>query len=169
MMKVDEKECTGCGICMEACPQGAIYLVDGKAQVDPARCTECGVCVENCPEEAIHLERRPVWQPQAAVRTIEAWERGSPVATPKAPWAAVALDLVGRYFLPRLADGILSFMESSRASSGTLQPRQESSAIMQAGRPLAARPMARNGRGRRGRRRRRGFRTGLRGGSESRF
>jgi len=46
--------CTGCGICISACPFGAISLVEGLAQVSDA-CTLCGACVEACPFRAIVL------------------------------------------------------------------------------------------------------------------
>jgi len=38
---VDEERCTGCGLCVEACPTGAIRLVDGVAQVEQGLCREC--------------------------------------------------------------------------------------------------------------------------------
>jgi len=53
---VDEEQCTGCGICVDSCPYGAIELENNKAIVLP-NCNLCGICVENCPVEAISLER----------------------------------------------------------------------------------------------------------------
>lgn len=51
---VNPVHCTGCAICEQVCPQGAIRVLD-IARVDASRCTGCGVCVQNCPQEAIHL------------------------------------------------------------------------------------------------------------------
>jgi NAD-dependent dihydropyrimidine dehydrogenase PreA subunit len=49
------ERCTGCGACVEVCPSGALYLVDGKAAVDRAFCRACEDCLAACPSEAIIL------------------------------------------------------------------------------------------------------------------
>jgi phosphoadenosine phosphosulfate reductase len=42
--------CTGCGTCQTLCPQSAISLQQGRAQVDAAACTQCGACLRGkCP------------------------------------------------------------------------------------------------------------------------
>jgi pyruvate formate lyase activating enzyme len=46
------EKCTGCGTCVEACPNGAIRLIDGKSKTDREHCTWCGKCVSVCPNEA---------------------------------------------------------------------------------------------------------------------
>jgi len=53
--KVDTEKCTGCGLCVEACPLEAISLSDDKAIIDEDACTECGLCVDECPNDAITL------------------------------------------------------------------------------------------------------------------
>ncbi len=52
--KVDKEQCTGCGICVNACPQEAISLND-IAKIDPEKCTDCGTGVEECPNDAISV------------------------------------------------------------------------------------------------------------------
>jgi len=50
---VIEDICSGCGICVDACPFIAIDLVDGKAVVNSALCKGCGVCTATCRAGAI--------------------------------------------------------------------------------------------------------------------
>lgn len=53
-MRVNDKKCIGCGICLPFCPVGAIKLVDNKAVIIEHECTECWVCYRNkiCPRDA---------------------------------------------------------------------------------------------------------------------
>jgi len=59
IIKIDEEKCTGCGHCVEACKEGAIELVDGKAKlVREDYCDGLGACIGHCPAGAITIERR---------------------------------------------------------------------------------------------------------------
>ena len=51
---VDPERCTGCGICIDACPEEAIS-VENIAVIDTIKCTGCGSCADECPNEAISL------------------------------------------------------------------------------------------------------------------
>ncbi|MBD5132809.1 MAG: 4Fe-4S binding protein [Clostridiales bacterium] len=53
--------CRGCisHRCVEACPKGAISIVDKHSVVDKEKCIECGKCAEACPYNAIILQKRP--------------------------------------------------------------------------------------------------------------
>ena len=54
---IDEEACTGCGTCVDVCPEGALELVGDKAKLAyPDKCTGCGTCEEECPVGAITLE-----------------------------------------------------------------------------------------------------------------
>jgi len=53
---VDKDKCTGCGLCVEACPVEAISLENDKAKIDEDTCVDCGACASECPNEAISVE-----------------------------------------------------------------------------------------------------------------
>ena len=53
MVYVDSKLCDGCGLCVEACPNGAIQITEGVALIDPTSCQETGACLEVCPQSAL--------------------------------------------------------------------------------------------------------------------
>ncbi|MBI4619659.1 MAG: electron transfer flavoprotein subunit alpha [Desulfobacterales bacterium] len=54
-IKVDIELCTGCGVCEEACPFGAIRIKDDVASIDDS-CNLCGACVDVCNFEAISIQ-----------------------------------------------------------------------------------------------------------------
>ena len=59
MIKIDEKACTGCGLCVSACHEGAIAMQDGKARlIRDDYCDGLGNCLPACPAGAISFEMR---------------------------------------------------------------------------------------------------------------
>ena len=52
--------CTGCGQCVEVCPNGAIAIVGGKSKTNRKLCSGIGKCAEICPNEARTLMGRAV-------------------------------------------------------------------------------------------------------------
>lgn len=60
-IQIVNDKCVGCGLCVKACPFGAITLANKKAVIDLHKCTLCGACVPTCKFKAILLEK-----PQAA-------------------------------------------------------------------------------------------------------
>ncbi|TEU15195.1 MAG: 4Fe-4S dicluster domain-containing protein [Hadesarchaea archaeon] len=49
---IDEKKCTGCGLCWLYCPDTAISK-DKPPKIDYKYCKGCGICASECPVEAI--------------------------------------------------------------------------------------------------------------------
>ena len=59
IIKIDNELCTGCGLCIPACPEGALQIIDGKARlVSDLMCDGLGACIGECPEGAIEIEER---------------------------------------------------------------------------------------------------------------
>ena len=59
IIKIDEVKCTGCGLCIPNCPEGAIQIIDGKARlISDLFCDGLGACIGHCPEDAITVEER---------------------------------------------------------------------------------------------------------------
>ncbi|HIR02186.1 MAG TPA: 4Fe-4S binding protein [Candidatus Aveggerthella stercoripullorum] len=51
---INEEECIGCGICVDACPQEVLEVTGGTVAVaNEDSCIACGDCVEECPMGAI--------------------------------------------------------------------------------------------------------------------
>lgn len=57
MIRIDEAKCTGCGDCVTACAEGAIQIIEGKANlVSEIYCDGLGACLGHCPTGALTIE-----------------------------------------------------------------------------------------------------------------
>lgn len=72
---IDEEKCDGCGLCADACAEGAIRVIDGKARlVSESYCDGLGACIGECPRGAISIVEREAeaFDEEAAARHIAA-------------------------------------------------------------------------------------------------
>ncbi len=160
MILIKQERCTGCGMCLDVCPHGALYLLEGKAVVDEALCRECEACVSACPERAILITERtresasaptraPAVRPEPDVIHVRTERAPAPVPlrTRVLPVVGAALAWAGREIVPRLADFFLeSWDRRASEQRATASGSRSSGTNAQAGR----------GGGRRHRRRHRG-------------
>lgn len=56
-LQLDEKKCTGCGMCLEVCPHQVFDMNGRKVRIQHRdACMECGACSRNCPAGAVAVE-----------------------------------------------------------------------------------------------------------------
>jgi ferredoxin len=59
IIKINEEKCTGCGLCVPSCAEGALQIINGKAKVMSDRfCDGLGACIGKCPVGALTIEER---------------------------------------------------------------------------------------------------------------
>lgn len=59
IIKIDEDKCNGCGLCIPACHEGALQIIDNKAVLlSDLLCDGLGACLGHCPEGALSVEIR---------------------------------------------------------------------------------------------------------------
>lgn len=60
-IKVDIEKCIGCSLCVRACAQNAIQIIEKKAVIDLEKCNLCAACVEACRKySAISIKKENV-------------------------------------------------------------------------------------------------------------
>jgi ferredoxin len=59
IININEEKCNGCGLCINACHEGALILENGKAKlISDSYCDGLGDCLPECPTNAITIEER---------------------------------------------------------------------------------------------------------------
>jgi ferredoxin len=121
VITVDQERCTGCGACVEVCPSGALYLVEGKAAVDGALCHECEACLAACLSEAITLTEQeepvaetvhvPALRPEPEVIQVRTQSAPGPLRAKGLLVVGAALAWAGREIVPWLANSLLDTLD----------------------------------------------------------
>ena len=109
IITIDEEKCNGCGLCADACHEGAIGIVNGKAKLlREDYCDGLGDCLPACPMNAISFEEReaPAYNEAAVLAAKKAKEAPLPCGCPGSacqsiPHTAPAADV---YVPSRLAN-----------------------------------------------------------------
>jgi thioredoxin reductase (NADPH) len=113
---IDHAKCLGSGSCAQACPEGAIGIIHGKAQlINPTVCIGHGACRASCPHDAITLvfgtERRGMDIPQV-----------DPNFETNVPGIFIAGELGGMGLIRKAAEqGTQAISTISKLKSGTSQ------------------------------------------------
>ncbi len=132
MIYVNDALCTGCGVCVDVCPNDAIQVVNDLAHIDQDLCQECESCLDACPPGAIVQVHDPVETDklvpvrpvvESASKAIEVAPSMVPQQTSGGirPWVEMALAFVGREIVPRVVDALSERGQSSSAISTTQQ------------------------------------------------
>ncbi len=89
IIHIDQEKCDGCGMCVPSCAEGAIEIVDGKAQLMADKfCDGLGACLGECPQGALTIEEREAEEfegpaPGASAAAAQAHPAPAPAPTPE--------------------------------------------------------------------------------------
>ena len=88
LLKIDDEECKGCGLCIEACPPKVIVLGDRlnrygyrTAVYKGTECTGCGICFMACPEPGAITVLRAIVNRSSIPNVSSGRESGQPCAS----------------------------------------------------------------------------------------
>jgi Fe-S-cluster-containing hydrogenase component 2 len=93
IIEIDEEKCDGCGLCVPACAEGSLRVIDGKARVVSENlCDGLGACLGECPRGALRIVEREAEEFDEAVVEKHLAAAGPGSAAPAAcPSAGIRL------------------------------------------------------------------------------
>ncbi len=87
IVNIDREKCDGCGLCVNACHEGAIELVGGKARLKGDEyCDGLGDCLPECPRGAIDIIERESRSYKGNVSELGQWPVQLKLVNPRAPY-----------------------------------------------------------------------------------
>jgi ferredoxin len=120
MITVNQADCSGCGECVEVCPQEAIRLVAGHIEIDQTRCNDCGLCIDACLNGALKHDQLMVVQPAEIIPAgVGRTQRGGALST-----VGSALAYIGAEILPWALPVVIDILEQRTAVGAGLPQRR---------------------------------------------
>jgi NAD-dependent dihydropyrimidine dehydrogenase PreA subunit len=56
-LQLNDKNCSGCGMCVVVCPHAVLSMSNRKVKIENKdACMECGACAMNCPTKALFVQ-----------------------------------------------------------------------------------------------------------------
>lgn len=130
---IDNDICTGCGYCIDLCPQKAITIENNLASIHQDQCTQCNSCAEVCPVGAIReLAPAHATISKGGERMSYGYGRGFGFRGSSPPWPYVGRGRGGlpRCWSPGLPGGAVPYTTPRAASYWPAPTREEELGVL---------------------------------------